>query len=588
MEADAAKDSEYEVSISKGESSDDGSLSGSDLPLPKNVYVETIHSPRSSPSKEFHNSKWLRLRKQHIPNYVNVFRDAWSENEDTQTTDPLNKSQLGAMTWLADEKDRFFTALGKYGRRDLRSLADAVETKSELEIKAYLKALQQAELERQLMHHHPRNVSGAEIPAAIEIGGDVENALEKAADALSAYQDQYDYAVASRTMKLDYIITSAIATQLDTTTSAKENASEDAAGDAEAPFIDQPHELFNVVTFVGLSESLFMRGTADQSMDNWVNLAEAGESPSLTHDALSDMAALVVSLTRRLVQAIIFVAQSRLRATASKHRKPSAFVRLEDVESALDILNIKQSLFDYWLRFPRRRGLAVVSGSHEKGARKNEPLDLEEVEDSLSKPQQYRGRHSRSTSRAAPSDRSESANTRSRPTSPDDMSLASEDARQSSDALAGDDIQSDSEPEYSEDDEEASNTPDGEETLPAPKSLSKRRRLLEEEQDSYMEELDQNLRRAEEKRLLRELELTGESPGVKDESEEPPRKRPKVMRKTVEDVDGWQVPYLAAWEAYDLRPPTEPASLSPEAEADVDASMASPTHSSGAGGDGGG
>jgi hypothetical protein len=80
---------------------------------------------------------------------------------------------------------------------------------------------------------------------------------------------------------------------------------------------------------------------------------------------------------------------------------------------------------------------------------------------------------------------------------------------------------------------------------------SKRKRLLEEEQDEYMEELDQRSRAAEETRLRRELDPNS-TVRIKEESELPRRKRPKVLRKTIEEVNGWQGPYLAVWEAYDL------------------------------------
>jgi hypothetical protein len=92
---------------------------------------------------------------------------------------------------------------------------------------------------------------------------------------------------------------------------------------------------------------------------------------------------------------------------------------------------------------------------------------------------------------------------------------------------------------------------------------SRRQRLemLGQEQDDYMERLDQKAGRQEESRLLAMLSHSGTM--VKEEDEPDMGSRPKVVRKTVEDCTRWSASYQAEWERYG-------AILPPEAFAERD------------------
>ncbi|ETN36675.1 uncharacterized protein HMPREF1541_08953 [Cyphellophora europaea CBS 101466] len=543
MDTGATDDSDYEDSEREASLEDVIPSTG----LPRDNQVETVASARNSPVKNFHSSKWSRLGKQHNPKYLDLFRKSWQDDYDPTETEALEASQIGVVRWQPDEKVRVFRALERHGRHDLSLLSREIGTKSELEVKQYLDILQRVELDRQLFSRQTKNITGFEIPAAIEIGVELEGVLEKAADALAANQEQYDFAVASRGYELPYIITKDVATQMDASTDAKELALNDADLENRDLAVQKPDNMFKITNMCGLSEDIFMQGTGDRPMDNWMNVAESGELPSITQDVLADLYELVESLTRRIIQTVIFVTDSRIRATTSSYRRPSATIGIEDVETALDILNLKQSLWNFWVTFPGRRGLGVRSGSHQKGATKTAFLDLDEVKAKLSEPQ-YRGRHSRSRSHGSASGISEETSTASADLSGSEMSLDGDGMFHSPQPAEADYVDAEEELEEEELSEYLS---DEQRADPAPVSRTKRKRLLEEEQDRYMEELDQQARQAEEQRIVNLLGLE-DAVSHSEEEDHPLRKRPKVLRKGVEDVYIWRAPYLAEWEARDM------------------------------------
>ena len=96
-------------------------------------------------------------------------------------------------------------------------------------------------------------------------------------------------------------------------------------------------------------------------------------------------------------------------------------------------------------------------------------------------------------------------------------------------------------------------------TAPVRLSASKRKRQLEESLDLYLEEMDQQARQEEEARLLSFLSTQRECT-IKQEQPELGR-RPKVPRKSVEDVKIWTRSYQAEWEAF---PKAQPPDGSPE------------------------
>lgn len=555
MDIDVPEDSDFNPSPSDASTSD----IDAEHQIPRNNQVETLYeSPRTSPVKGPVDTKWDQLRKHYNPKYLDLFRETFQQtSEDEIDATSFEASQIGAVVWQPYEKARLFRGLQRHGRDALHTLTKIVSSKSELEIKAYLDLLKQSELERQLYERQTKNISAADIATSIEIGGECERALNTAAEALEAYQEQYDYAAAIWNYETAYIITSEVAQEIDAATEEAEKQAEDAEVDgAESLTVASAGKLFKLSHFTGLSTDLFMQGTAEQPHENWMNLAVGEESPSLTQDAVTDFFNIVVGLTQRLVQSIIFTTESRLRATSSKNHTPQHTIRFEDVETSLDILNCQGDLWRYWIEFPGRRGLPVYSGSHQKGQSRRNYLSMDDVQMRLSEAA-YRGRHSRSVSLASATDISDSDGFGSL------MNQSTEDPATDEDENDGAHQQPSHEEEGVSDAErmhqELSESETGSEpeesaggsSQPLPVSRAKRMRLLEDEQDKYMEEMDQHRRREEEQRIA---ELLGPHRGarIKSEDSEPPRKRPKVLRKTVEDVCGWEAPALAAWEAYNL------------------------------------
>ncbi|KAI5292449.1 hypothetical protein KEM52_006346, partial [Ascosphaera acerosa] len=124
-------------------------------------------------------------------------------------------------------------------------------------------------------------------------------------------------------------------------------------------------------------------------------LSVSGCSPALTADALAEFYALALSLTRRAVQAAIFFALSRTRATAAAGLRPAredtTLVRREDVATALEVLRLPRDAHAYWAAAPRRCALDVV---YERRSRTKRPLRLttDEAEAALA-PREAAGFH---------------------------------------------------------------------------------------------------------------------------------------------------------------------------------------------------
>ena len=565
-------------------SDDDYGASQTGFPLRhSNQQFEWVaESPRSSPLKgsSAPRAKWDDLKANYDPAYLSLFRGVSQEDPVDFETSDFDTTQLGAVTWTASDKTLFFRCLERYGRHDLRRLASGVGTKSEVEVQAYMSALQQAEVDRQLYSRQTNNISIAEIPAAFEIDEDLEEVLDEAAASLEAYQEQYDYAVAARGSGIEYIVNKDVAKQLDARTDQLEQDIAEGGSSYGRRVQDHPEALLNVSMFVDLSTTLFMQGSgarADQQQDDWTLLAYDDETPAITQDALSDLSHLLISLVQRIVQTSIFLTESRIRATTTRQWQPLKVVGSEDVQTTLQVLNCEKSLWSFWIRWARRRGLRVVSGSHRKKTSEKRYLDYDEVETALSQPA-YRGRNSRSASRASTSSMSDdSVSTNSE----DSGAYPSSPPSSGSSARGGDGDSSDQDTDHDEYDQVSG--PDHDERQPqgefqennesreqssdeemefqpgvepTPKYIrlppAKRKRILEEDLEDYMEDMDGQHSREEQHRI-RKLLSPDDTVYVKEESEGP-SKRPKTLRKTVEEARGWQVPPIAAWEVYQFVP----------------------------------
>jgi RNA polymerase I-specific transcription initiation factor RRN5 len=540
MDSDTLGDSDYELAGSEASSAigEKGQIQSSN-----HQFQSAIATSRSSPNKDNVSSKWNRLRPHHNSKYIDVFNEVWPTSGGTDSTDGLESGHLGAVLWTRYDKMAFFEAIAKTGRHDLRRLSQSMGTKSEVEVKAYLEAILQTCTEMNASGLRRQEVSMPEIPAAIEIGREMENALETAADALSAYQEQYDYALGHHQYNGSFIVDKQIAQELDAESEARQNENNSDGGDDDIdghlnsrPKTAAP-DLFHLATFCDLSQNIFMRGTEERPFDNWMNIAEDGESPSMTQDFVKDFHAIAVSLVQRIVQTVIFITKSRLRAMTRRAWTPSHTVIEQDVSAALQILNVEKSLWDYWVLLPERLGLPVVSGRRIKRGAKEEPLDPEYVRDCLLQATP-RGRRSRSHSVAESSAESDidgsgankAAGHDSAGSGDDEPYEPSETDTEHSDSIS--DIESPDEPGVSNQPASTEETPQDE----------------EDEEDEVAETLDQRRRQNEEQRLAQRLGLDS-FVSVKSESDERPTKK---LRRSRDGSDEWHAPYLAAWEIYNL------------------------------------
>ena len=490
------------------------------------------------------SSKWDRLQPFYSDRYVELFQDSAVTKQEYPQGSEYESSQIGGVTWEAHEKVRFHEALPRVGRHDLPVLQQRIGSKSELEVKSYLDHLRNAEADRQLFEKQTKNISKSEIPAAIEIGPDCEAHLEQAADALAAFQEQYDHAFGQQETSQPFVVDYDVASRLDARTEESLNADDGSDTDGDVAHSD-PHELFNLLTFIELSNNFYMHGSRSTHNDNWRAIAEEGESPAMTQQVILEFYELVVNLVRRHVQTTLFLAQSRHRASTTRHQTPARVVLEDDVQAALTVLKSKSDLWEYWTKLPRRFGFRVVSGSHRKGDRIKSVLTYDEIEATLAV-RRYAGRR-RSLSVTS------KASTASSAESDEASSIASELESASEDTDSEHTV--DEIPAHRRDEQREEGTSSNEEetsTQEASASLrippNKRKRLLEEELDQYLEDADQQARQEDEARLLSLLDVE-ESSLIKQESIEL-GSRPKVPRKSVEEVAIWEPFYQAEWESH--------------------------------------
>ncbi len=543
MDLDHHEDSDFEPTAGAESHSEDEDwhnekTSKGRHPFKPSVLNEGVLTTGVKPS-----AKWDRLQPLYNDRYLELFQGSAGSEPQYFRGSEYRTSQIGAVTWEADEKVRFFEALPIIGSHSLPLLALRVGTKTQLEIRSYLNQLKKAETDRQLFEKQTKNISKADIPSAIEIGPDCEAHLEQAADALAAFQEQYDHAFGQQETNMPFVINHEVASWLDEKTEKSIDSDDDSEGEAEVS-VSAPYELFHLLTFIDLSEKVFMHGSQRNADENWRAFAEDGETPAMTQQVVSEFHDLVINLLRRLVQTTLFLTQSRLRASTTQHQTPARAVVGEDIHAALTILKSESSLWDYWTKLPRRFGFRVVSGSNRKGDNVRKALSYDEVEAILAPRRSSGRRRSLSITSAASTETS---------------------ARSEASSIAGD-VKTTSEDTDVEvvAEETSSHSPDeqtqeGTDSIEAEVTASKhartlrvapnkRKRLLGEEMDRYLEEMDQQARQEEEARLSSLLAVEGVG-RIKQEQHKLGR-RPKAPRKSVEELPTWAPIYQAEWESH--------------------------------------
>lgn len=271
----------------------------------------------------------------------------------------LSVSEHGAVVWTATEKEKFFNHLDRKGRNGIREIAAAIGTKSELEVMDYLNFLHEGLISHHLQGLQHDMVILNEVPAAVEVSESCRAELDKCADVLAMKEDWEQSMVNRKRYGNNWVIADPQARKL-----VKNDSNEPLRGS-----IHLAAAILNVPNWVNLSRKIYMKFGGRREEDDWMNIKQTDtETPSMSGEALMDFYALTLSITRRLIQSSIFLAMSRfrqLKQIGDEDLNPN--IRTEDVEAAIDILNMKHTRGHFVFDAVRRNGLTVVDVRNEKG-----------------------------------------------------------------------------------------------------------------------------------------------------------------------------------------------------------------------------
>jgi hypothetical protein len=556
------------------EPSEGGPHSGKLKPLPQKVKPE---------APNYSELKWKATQSSYEDNYAEFLRNDLAEGEDDGVAQVnLEQSQVGAVTWYPYEKIALYQALSKGGQRDLPFLANAIGSKSQLEVQAYLLLLGEKLSERHLFYRQTKSISHADVPAAVEISSTVEEALEQAANAQLAYDEYYEHVANSQKSNGLWVIDGREAESLDNDHDKAEEALLESGETADKSAFESP--LFHISTFIELSERLFMNYGDSSSHGNWRKVAVEGETPAMTKEVVSELYELAISFSRKLIQTSLFLAQSRQRATTNSHYRHCAMVREQDVAASINVLDLKCDLWDFWVGVPRRNKLDIVDNRRRKGYGRNMLMPYKIVEQILSKRKaRWRGRR-RSTSLGphtsmtedeafdtadqmdedSSEDHGSDSNSSARPLYPSSDESTHEPEAHPLDAVLDSDASATSPGDLSSDspDSDAAESDEsGGFASYGALSRQKRRQMdLEEQQDEYLKQIDAKASREEEFRLLQVLgRETPEMIKPENDKDTEMLVRPKVLRKSMDDLgDALQGhKYGAEWELFGAVVPNE-------------------------------
>lgn len=385
------------------------------------IPVRTMDSSRAKRKADAsqQESPKKRLRKHLNVEYRDLFNSTVQDVVSHVGSDgaELLPTQVGASHWSPIEKQALFSQLGVSGRHNVLELARAINTKTEAEVQNYLGLLQNGVWEAELSYKAKHIFGLTDLPAAWELSSGCVTALDNAAEVLAWHQQRYDAQQEQKKFGNDWLIDEKATAKIerrierqlrdinsDAQEEANVNDNEQAKSDAERNVLsaidaalDPAGERSTITSaailcpqnWLELSRHLFMNGPPE-SEDTWHRLAgPEDQGPSIYRTALDDFHNLTISLTRRLVQASLFQAMSRLRAVTSSSSKP--VVKTRDVRAAIDVLGMRFDRTRYWATAARRHRVDVYTRSRkpyvgrEKIYRQGYKLTFDEVEAKLGK-----------------------------------------------------------------------------------------------------------------------------------------------------------------------------------------------------------
>ncbi|KAJ6444470.1 exocyst complex component exo84 [Purpureocillium lavendulum] len=276
----------------------------------------------------------------------------------------LPPTQIGLTLWSPLEKRQFFEALSRSGRHSAPRIAAHINSKSVIEVQHYIDFLQDAD-QRRRQFDRRSILATAEYPAAVELSQQCCHAQEEAADAVSLRQEQRESQREEEKWGAYWDVTPDIALKLD--------RGESPDSTQLPPF----SQLFHTSRWLRLSQRLFMNSTVPNS--NWHHIDDA--LPSMWATAFDDFHSLAVSVTRRLVQATLFISMSRIRAKRELVPKTRSFVRRKDAEAAIASLGMLSNSRHMWMKSARRLRLDVFEEPPDRNEEdEQEPMSYDEVE----------------------------------------------------------------------------------------------------------------------------------------------------------------------------------------------------------------
>ncbi|ODA76315.1 hypothetical protein RJ55_08160 [Drechmeria coniospora] len=276
----------------------------------------------------------------------------------------LPSAQIGLTRWSSLEKQQLFEAISRLGRHDVSGIANRVRSKSLIEIQQYIGFLHEACNVKRKADRRSILVR-AEFPAAVEMSQACCHAQDEIADAISLRQEQRETLREETIWGPNWDVTLAVAAKLSA-----------AEADQPPPF----SQLFTLRRWLMLSERIFMNSSIPSSNWNYVDDVR----PSVRATAFEDFHSLTVSITRRLVQATLFISMSRIRAKRELVVSTRSVVTRKDVEAAIASLGMSVDSRDWWRKSARRLRLAVCEEPLDRDAdADDEPMTYDEVEAAL-------------------------------------------------------------------------------------------------------------------------------------------------------------------------------------------------------------
>ncbi|KAF7592220.1 hypothetical protein BBP40_000491 [Aspergillus hancockii] len=465
----------------------------------------------------------LSMSKESVEAYSSLFTHTQDDHSSIETKtggENHQSTQSGIVIWTSREKEILFNILDRKGKDGIPDIARAIGSKSELEVQEHLRLLHRGVQWQHQNDRHSRTIILGDVPAATEMSIECCDMLDEYAKHL-ALREQQDEDVAGRKKHHNMWII-----DRDTAKLVNEQIKSQDKNLPSSSSLYHTAGLLNIPNWIQLSEHCFMNFGGDRLEDNWVNMAYANETPSVTADALADFYALTVSVTRRLIRSALFFAMSRLRNMRETGNPKAKVVRSRDVKTALDVLGMKRDRYDYWVGLARRCRLEVSDFRHRKGW-KSIHLDHDEVEAILSGEMPFDTESNRSTSRQ----RSESSG---------GSETEGEYTAVNSEYDSGSELKPESSP--------------GSSTLSSPEVSDNEEEYSIDLEDAHAEQLDQKSSCLDEAEVWKALGQPAPASvvPVTEEDKVNQLSRPVGERKTAQDLVDWRgrTIYRSDWEEY--------------------------------------